>query len=93
MNGDQLPQFEVGDRVLVIGHRGFPDGITGTICMPYPWQSEGGRDWDGCRLILESEWRVLLFYFVEFDEPHDDGSGDGPYRSSEIMADYLRRIE
>jgi hypothetical protein len=30
-----------------------------------------------------------VFYFVEFDEPQDDGSGDGPYRASEIEAGNL----
>jgi len=29
---------------------------------------------------------------VEFDEPHDDGSDDGPYRGAEIDEDSLRPL-
>lgn len=73
------------------GHHGFPDGITGTIRMPPPFLYEARKPgaWDGCRLTLKSQRGWHVFYFVEFDEPHDDGSGDGPYRGCELLIENL----
>jgi len=35
----------------------------------------------------------IIFYFVRFDSPQDDGSGDGPYKVSEIDECYLERMQ
>jgi hypothetical protein len=37
--------------------------------------------------------RRLPTQFVQFDAPADDGSGDGPYKWSEILVKYLRPLE
>ncbi len=31
--------------------------------------------------------------WVEFDQPADDGSGDGPYRASEVGVSYLQPLD
>src|SRR5690349_2729697 len=85
-----------GDRVRLRRGAGFPEGITGTIQMPIPFlleNSDGSpRNWHDCRLTIEIEKGCHVFYWVEFDEPHDDGSGDGPYRASEIGVEYLEPL-
>lgn len=78
--------FPIGARVVVHGHWEFPDGTTGTIAeVP-----EGVHD------VRNSTERNFLFYeertrhgvdvvqWVVFDEPTDDGTGDGPYRAGGI---------
>lgn len=35
----------------------------------------------------------MTCYFVVFDEPTDDGSGDGPYRGAEIDEESLRLLD
>ncbi len=89
-----MHRFQPGDRVRIRNKEefGFPDGITGTITMPISSIQIEGRQWDGCRLTIEGKRRTLFFYTVEFDEPHDDGSGDGPYRASEINEENLELL-
>lgn len=85
--------FRPGDRVRIVGHYGFADGVVGTISgtlrmVPDP-ASPPAVEWiDGCRTV-QSRRGPIRMYFVEFDCPHDDGSGDGPYRGSEIAEHYL----
>jgi len=86
-------ELKVGDRVVLRGSLEFPDGTTGTVSIPpeagaviaEPWK------WEGHRRIVEDRKGPILFYWVEFDEPADDGSGDGPYFAAEINADALVR--
>jgi hypothetical protein len=86
--------FAPGDRVRILGHFGWPDGITGTVRMPDPFVIElcGPDEWDGCRRTMKSEKGWHVSYYVEFDEPHDDGSGHGPYVSSEVLAEYVEPL-
>jgi hypothetical protein len=37
--------------------------------------------------------RVIISYHVDFDEPQDDGSGDGSYRGAEIGEESLKLIQ
>jgi hypothetical protein len=37
--------------------------------------------------------RVIVSYYVDFDEPQDDGSGDGPYNGAEIEEVFLQPIQ
>ena len=70
--------FREGDRVELKGHWEFEDGICGTVWgKPSTQQSLQGPQ---------------IIHFVEFDEPHDDGSGDGPYSGAYIEADCLRHL-
>ncbi|MHC4445834.1 MAG: hypothetical protein ACYTF1_20685 [Planctomycetota bacterium] len=84
--------YQPGDRVVIKGHGGFADGIMGTIAMPEEFQlyMAGPGEWQGCRRSVMTPKGLREFYYVQFDEPHDDGSGDGPYRAAEMLAEYLR---
>ena len=86
-------QFPVGARVTIHGHSEWPDGTAGTIAG---WPGaireiiEEPRDgvFDDDRATLER--RGQTNYWVWFDTPTDDGSGDGPYCGAELDARYLR---
>jgi hypothetical protein len=62
--------------------------------MPDPFLlelSEPG-EWEGCQRTMKSERGWHVSYYVEFDEPHDDGSGYGPYESSEVLVEDLEAL-
>lgn len=85
--------FDIGDRVVIQGNWEFPDGTTGVIAEPEPFMVRLVADsepWIGHRRIVQSRKGPIVFYYVEFDKPTDDGSGDGPYRGGEIDAPSLR---
>lgn len=86
MTMEDWPSFEVRDRVRLAGHWEFPDGTIGTISEPDPFIVElsGPGEWQGHRRIHAGRDRMLTTYFVRFDTPTDDGSGDGPYSAGEI---------
>jgi hypothetical protein len=87
-----MHNFEIGDCVCVVGHWEFPDDTSGIVVVPEPFQlglAEPG-EWRGHRRTVASRIGPRVFYFVRFDRPTDDGSGDGPYLGAEIEADCLR---
>jgi hypothetical protein len=86
--------FSPGDRVRIRAHYGWPDGITGTVVMPDEFLLElcEPGEWDGCQRTMKSEKGWHVSYYVEFDEPHDDGSGHGPYQGSEVLVEYLEAL-
>jgi len=45
--------------------------------------------WHGPYREVASLKGVLIFHWVEFDHPHRDADGDGPYLEAEIDSDYL----
>src|SRR5678816_4199200 len=90
--------FAAGTRVKVSGHSEWPDGTRGTIGLFPSFVREmcsdpphGPDDFFAAGLGRRSKGRVgaLVSQWVEFDEPTDDGSGDGPYRHAEILLKYL----
>ena len=86
--------FKPGDRVVIRGHWEFDDGITGTVRLPSErWRSLAqSGEWEGaCRTVQGRKGQVVM-YVIEFDEPQDDGSGDGPYRGAEIEQSCLRSL-
>jgi hypothetical protein len=89
-----MHHFQTGDRVELQGHPEFADGIVGTLTIPPDaiYQLCPPHEWDGCRRTFRCTTGRFVSYFVRFDEPHDDGSGDGPYGGAEIEAEYLHLI-
>jgi len=71
---DNAPFFD-GQRVRIVGHWEFADGIPGTV--------------DGHGHTVQALKGPILCYFIIFDKPADDGSDDGPYKGAMIEADYL----
>ena len=67
----------------------------GTVSMPDPFlvQLAGVGEWQRCRRAMQGRCRPIISYYVLFDEQHDDGSCDGPYRGGEIDERNLELIE
>ena len=82
-----------GDKVRVIDHWEWPDGIIGTITEPDPVMIQlTPGEWQGLRRVMNGPKGVIITYYVLFDTPQDDGSGDGPYLGGEIEEESLRLI-
>lgn len=93
-----MKDFAIGDRVRTVGHYEWPDGTAGTIAPPQEVNLGLAKpgEWQGHRRTVQGRVRPILFYFVVFvvfDQPTDDGSGDGPYYAAEVDADYLEGLE
>jgi hypothetical protein len=90
----QKKRFQPGDRVVLEGNWEFEDGIVGTVTRPPRGllALTGPDEWEGNRRTFPGKNGPIHSYFVVFDEPHDDGSGDGPYGGSEIDEDSLRPL-
>ncbi len=86
-------QFNIGDRVVLKGHSEFPDGTTGTVSVPPQSLMDLAEpaEWKEHHRTVQALKGPILFYFVEFDEPTDDGSGDGPYAAASIDENSLFR--
>jgi len=91
-----MSEFAIGDRVETIGNGEWPDGTAGTIKNPIPpvVASCGPGEWHGPRRTVQPRVNrgVVISYYVRFDTPTDDGSGDGPYIEAEIEVEFLRPI-
>jgi len=87
--------LDIGDRVRVVGHAEWQEGVIGVVAPPEPFQVSLAKlgEWQRCRRVVQGRTRPIIFYFILFDEPQDDGSGDGPYRGGEIDETYLEPIE
>lgn len=88
------PEFNLGDRVVLQGNWEFPDGTVGTITAPTAFMIRlaGKGEWQGHRRVTKARRGMMTFYYVVFDTPTDDGSGDGPYRGGEIDVGSLRLL-
>ncbi len=89
-----MPSFEVGDRVRIVHHWEFEDGIIGTVAEPKPFQLELAEpgEWQAHRRLVRGRKSLIVIFFIRFDRPVDDGSGDGPYAGAEIEADCLEPL-
>jgi hypothetical protein len=85
--------FSVGDRVKVSDHYHWARGTLGTVVQPPDAIVEMSGDWHGPYREVASLRGVLIFYWVEFDHPHRDADGDGPYSEAEIDSGYLLPAE
>jgi hypothetical protein len=83
--------FELDDRIRIVNHWEFADGIIGTVAPPEPFQLElaAPGEWQGHRRFHRGRKGPIISSFIWFDEPADDGSGDGPYTGAEIEAECL----
>ncbi len=86
--------YPLGTRVRINDHGGFPDGLTGTIAE-VPQFVRMMRDYKDPSPLYYEEKRPkghAVIQGVEFDEPTDDGSGDGPYRATGVPLDHLQAL-
>lgn len=87
--------FQLHDRVKIRGHWEFPDGTTGTISAPPEFMVSLSEpdEWHGHRRIHPCRNGMTTSYYVVFDTPTDDGSGDGPYLGGEIDEASMQRLD
>jgi hypothetical protein len=83
MNRDPL----LGDRVRVSPTCPWAKGVTATVM--------GGLLGDimKFRRIVASSERPLVFYFLAFDQPQMDASGDGPFIGAEIESRFVQLLD
>jgi len=85
--------FFIGQRVRIKEGAWEFAGVTGTI-EPPPSGVLGldrGR-WIGPHKLEKRRQGAVLLYWVTFDEPTDDGSGDGPYLGAGIAEEDLEPL-
>lgn len=75
----QKRSFDIGDRVEVSKEGGWKNNFTAQVT--------GGPD------SIRTRQGEDYYYWVEFDEPQDDLSEDGPYESAQILSRYLTKIK
>jgi hypothetical protein len=82
-------EFANGLRVRVAPHAFWRGGAIGTV-RPFPGSvTELVGDTEKCTRVFQGARGPLTMVWVVFDEPCQDGEGDGPYRQGEIMSEYL----
>ena len=82
--------FNIGQRVRISKDYTWAQNALGTIA--YPPYSIIDYDIKGYARFVTGVKGSILFYYVEFDTPHCDADGDGPYRGAEIAEDDLTLI-
>jgi hypothetical protein len=71
----QLPTCSVGDRIRVSRHAGWKRSFLGTVSSnPEPTETRLGPD---------------VLYWIEFDEPQEDMTGEDGYTKAQILSSYL----
>jgi hypothetical protein len=88
-------RFQIGDRIRISPDYYWAKGATGHIAEPPEFVRElvrHNQPWDRWRRIVQTVDGPIEFYWVVFDQPHDDGSGDGPYEGGEIEADMIEHV-
>jgi hypothetical protein len=87
--------FKIGDRVRISEKYHYAQGATGTVAYPLDGIVELCQDsypWEGCRRTVQGANGPIEFHWVIFDEPQDDGSGDGLDQGAQIKTSMLRHI-
>jgi len=86
-------KLTVGQRVRIQDDAFEFGGVVGTIDFPPDGLLElDPQPWIGPFRYQKRKRETVLVYWVRFDEPADDGSGDGPYWGSEIVESDLQPI-
>ena len=83
----------LNQRVRISESRFAFGGVTGVVTDPPAFVAELDPDpWDGHHQLKPRKDEMVLLYWVEFDVPTDDGSGDGPYSAAAIEDQYLEPV-
>ena len=82
-----------GDRVRISEAYHWAKGASATVANPPDFITSLGDGYVAWWREVDTLKGRRVFLFVEFDEPHDDGSGDGPYVHAEIDLEYLEPEE
>jgi len=61
----------------------------GTVREPPRHILQLSSGWRGNVREVQGAKGTLYFQWVEFDEPHRDSEGDGPYEGGEIQVEFL----
>ena len=85
--------FSPGNPIRISEDYHWAKGELGTIMQPPDYVVNFADGWDGNHRNVPSLQGLLVFYWVEFDQPQIDADGDGPYDEAEIDSDYLIRLE
>jgi hypothetical protein len=88
----RLPEFRAGQRVRVRRDRDYGPGPwpaepTGTVAR-HP-ASPDGTPW----VSTQTTTGLRRSYWIVFDEPQFDVERDGPYLSSEVLDQYIERVD
>jgi hypothetical protein len=85
-------KHNIGDRIKITGDGEFPDGTKGQIQIPPERVITlvPNGEWIGPERNFVTPNGKHRSYWVEFDQPTDDGSGDGPYNGAEISVDHIQ---
>jgi len=91
-----MSSLRPGTRVRILAGSEYPQGATGTIAegmkiRPAPGAPPLAEWQDGARTV-DTTRGPRTYYFVSFDTPQDDGSGDGPYKAGEVEESHLAPI-
>jgi len=81
-HAETMSTFRADQRVRVAATYHWAQGATGRIGLHPASQGTVSR-------IVPSRHGPLTFYWVQFDLPHLDADGDGPYHEAEIDAHHL----
>jgi hypothetical protein len=82
--------FQVNERVRVNESRWAFGGVMGTVVNPPDWMAQlDPEPWNGNHQFKRRKDGVVVLYWIDFDVPTDDGSGDGPYTSAAIEEENL----
>jgi hypothetical protein len=92
--GGEAPRFKIGDRVRIREGRSEFGGVGGRIAVaPESAREFMAADWHGHFAYERRRRGVVRIFWVWFDQPADDGSGDGPYRGTAIEEDSLELVD
>jgi hypothetical protein len=90
-------KFKAGDKVFIKGHWNFPNDCSGTISNPpeavIQLVADQDDPWDGIHRMVKGRKGPIEFYWVDFDEPQNDGDGDGPYWGGEVEAEFISLLQ
>lgn len=85
-----------GTRVKVLPHWNWPTECTGVITAPPEYAQRLVADeegWRGLHRTVQGRKGPIIFVWVTFDTPQNDGDGDGPYSGGEVETRYVVRVE
>lgn len=89
-----MSDFQIGDRVRIVNHWEFDDGIEGVITQPATFilHHTSPNEWQEHKRVIQGVNQLISTYYIKFDYPADDGSGY-LYLGAEIEEEYLELIK